>query len=974
MTPSSTNLTRLPAAASQVIDRAKVVTFTFDGREYTAYEGDTIASALAAAGETTFTYSLKYHRPRGLLCTTGNCPNCLVQIGDEPDARACMTCVSQDMVVERQNDDPPLDFALMTAMQGGDEILPAGYTYKALVRPRKFWGAYEYILRHSSGFGKVRLDSRHGHFDKQYKHADVTIIGGGPAGLNAALAAAEMGAKVILMEQEVALGGHLRYAIHTIDGVPAHQYVANLAAQVAAHPNIEVMLGTTAFGRYDHNWIGAMRGSRMFKLRTKALVAAGGAYEIPLLFENNDLPGIMLGAAVRRLLHLWAVRPGTRAVVVSANQRGLQTALDLLAAGVEVAAVAEMRSADLAASDEDLLDQLQNAGVRILPNTAVASAAETAGHLSSVVLQSLDAQSSETILCDLLVLSTGYLPAYELLYQSGAKLVWNESLKEFAPATLPKGVFAAGESVGTHNLSDVEFEGRWAGHQAAFAAGYGNDTFPSGAFIRELEKEQAARTAWTATYIPEPENRHEFVCFCEDVTRENVRQSIEEGFTSMELLKRYSTLSTGPCQGRMCNMAAMQLCAHYNGQAVAETGTTTSRPPARPVMMGVLAGRSMDPVRVTSIHDWHVQHGAKMMNAGLWKRPEHYGDPLAEVHATRNGVGLIDISTLGKFHLHGPDSATLLERIYVNRWQKLGVGRVRYGIMVNDEGVVMDDGVTARLSDDFYYMTATSSGATAVYEWIESFLQTGWQLDVHLLDATEIRAAMNLTGPHARDLLERVSEGFDLSNAAFPYMNAREGKVAGVAALLLRVGFTGELGYEIHVPSGYGLHVWQTLMDVGQEFGITPFGVEAQRIMRLEKGHLIVMQDTDGLTNPLEAGMEGLVKLDKDDFIGKTSLVYASQRGSKNRLVGFEMPDGTLPEEGNQIVQPGVGVLGLEILGRITSVRYSPTLGKVVGLCWLPDAMTEPGQEFTVRVRGELKTGRVASIPFYDPEGARLNS
>jgi sarcosine oxidase subunit alpha len=292
--------------------------------------------------------------------------------------------------------------------------------------------------------------------------------------------------------------------------------------------------------------------------------------------------------------------------------------------------------------------------------------------------------------------------------------------------------------------------------------------------------------------------------------------------------------------------------------------------------------------------------------------------------------------------------------------------------MTNQEGVVMDDGVTARLSDDFYYMTATSSGAGAVYQWIESFLQTGWQLDVHLLDATELRAAMNLTGPYARELLAKVSEGIDLSAAAFPYMHAREGKVAGVPALLLRVGFTGELGYEIHVPSGYGLHVWETLMEAGKPYGITPFGVEAQRIMRLEKGHIIVGQDTDGLTNPLQAGLEALVKLDKDDFIGKNALVFAEQRGIKQRLVGFEMDE--LPEEGCQIVQPGNGPIGLEILGRITSTRYSPTLNKVIGLCWLPDAMSAPGQAFTVRVRGELKPGRVVPTPFYDPEGARLNS
>jgi sarcosine oxidase subunit alpha len=421
-------------------------------------------------------------------------------------------------------------------------------------------------------------------------------------------------------------------------------------------------------------------------------------------------------------------------------------------------------------------------------------------------------------------------------------------------------------------------------------------------------------------------------------------------------------------------MNAMHVCAHFNHKSIPETGTTTSRPPVRPVTMGALGGRLMEPVRLTPMHDWHVKRGAKMMNAGIWKRPDHYGDPVSEVRAVRERVGLIDISTLGKFHLCGKDVPTLLERLYINRWRKLGIGRVRYGVMLNSEGVVMDDGVTACLRDDFYYMTATSSGAASVYEWIESWLQGGWKLDVHLLDATELRAAMNLTGPLAREVLAKVCEGIDLSNAGFAYMHAREGKVAGVDALLLRVGFTGELGYEIHVPSGYGVHVWQTLLDAGKEHGIVPFGVEAQRIMRLEKGHIIVGQDTDGLTNPMEAGLGGLVKLDKEDFIGKTSLVFAGEHGIEKRLVGFEMPDGTLPEEGNQIVRPGKGPIGLEIIGRVTSVRRSPTLNKVIGLCWLPDGISDAGQEFTVRVRGELKRGRVVALPFYDAEGARLNS
>ncbi len=965
-TPTIAVNRRLAPSPSQVLDRQKVLTFTFDGKAYTAFEGDTIASALAAAGVTTFSRSFKYHRQRGLLCVAGNCPNCLVQVADEPNVRSCTTPVRPGMAVSSQNAWPSLDRDVLSLAQLADRFLSAGFYYKAFMHPRALWPLYERALRHAAGLGEIKPDSKPGYFDKVYKHADVTVVGGGPAGLSAALAAAKAGAQVLLMDAEPALGGHLRYAVQDVGGQPAYEYAASLISRVLNDPHVEVMIGTAAIGRYDHNWIGAVTGDRLVKLRTRSLVVATGGYEIPLLFENNDLPGILLGSGVRRLLHLWGVLPGNRAVVVSANPRGLQTALDLHRAGVVVAAVAEMRSAP----EESLITQLKAVGIEVVTDALVLRATGS-GRVEHVALN-YGGQTQE-IACDALVLSAGYMPANELLFQAASALAWEESLNEFVVRSLPDNVFAAGEVTATHALEAIEREGELAGLQAAAAAGFdGPDQRARTTAL--IEETSQNRAACTAGYLPDAVGKRDFVCFCEDVTRKDVKQSIDEGYSSMELLKRYSTISMGPCQGKMCNMSAIRLCAHYNAGTIAETGTTTSRPPIKPLTMGALGGRVMEPVRLTPMHDWHVKHGARMMNAGVWKRPEHYGDPVSEVRAVREGVALIDISTLGKLHLHGPDVPILLERLYVNRWRKLGVGRVRYGLMLNNEGVVMDDGVTACLSDDFYYMTATSSGATAVYEWIESWLQGGWALNVHVLDATELRAAMNITGPFARAVLGRVTEGVDLSREAFPYMHARQGTVAGAPALLLRVGFTGELGYEIHVPSGFGLQVWEALMEAGKDHNIRPFGVEAQRVLRLEKGHIIVGQDTDALSNPLEAGLEGLVKLDKDDFIGKTALIIANDRGVKKRLVGFEVPDGTLPEEGNQIVRPGSGVIGLQIIGRITSVRRSPTLNKVIGLCWLPAEISEPGQEFTVRVRGELQNGRVARLPFYDPENARLNA
>jgi sarcosine oxidase subunit alpha len=962
---------RTQAAETQLIDREVTLNFTFDGREYTAYDGDSIASALAAAGVKTFSRSFKYHRRRGLLCVAGNCPNCLVTVDGTPNVRSCKTPVQDGMQVSSQNAWPSLEMDAMNLVELAGRFLPAGFYYKAFMRPRQLWPLYEKALRHAAGLGQINPAPREVEFDKEYAHADVTVIGGGPAGLQAALAAADQGARVVLLEEDIWLGGHLRYSGQIIGGIPATEYMAKPVKQVEDHPNITIYKKTSAFGWYDHNWIGAVRGDHLIKLRTKTMVVASGAYEYPPVFENNDLPGVMLAGGAQRLLHLWGVLPGKRAIVISANRRGLQTALDLIQAGVEVPAVAELREEP----DSELADQLKANGVEVLTHTTIAKA--TGGSsVTGAQLRHQESGAAQQVDCDLIVLACGFMSANGLLYQTGGKFEWSDQLNEFIPTELPARIFAAGEAAGTHLLEDIEREGQLAGMQAALAAGFDGRAVEEriGDLGRIVEAQRAARQPWSALPLPPSEGKKDFVCLCEDVTKADVAHTIEEGYESMELLKRYSTISMGPCQGKMCNMNAMRLAAHYNRQPVAETGTTTSRPPVKPVSLGALAGRHMEPVRVTPMHAWHLAHGAKLMNAGLWKRPEHYGDPLAEVRAVRQAVGLIDVSTLGKIHLNGPDVPDLLERVYTNRWRNLAVGRVRYGVMVNDEGVVLDDGVTARLGEQLYYMTTTSSGAGQVYEWIEWWLQSGWELDVQVMPATEMRAAMNLTGPLARKTLAKVATGVDLDNETFPYLHVRQGTFAGAPAVLMRIGFTGELGYEIHTPSGYALRVWEALMEAGAEFGIQPFGVEAQRVLRLEKGHLIVGQDTDALSNPYEANMGWAVKLDKEDFLGKPALRMASERGIEKRLVGFEIPDGTLPEEANQIVRPGKGPPGLEIIGRVTSSRYSLTLDKVIGLGWLPAEMARPGVTFSVRIRGELHTGQVVALPFYDPEGTRLRA
>ncbi len=960
---------RLEPSASEVIDRDEPILFSWQGRPITAYAGDTIASALAADGVQTFSRSFKYHRRRGLLCVSGDCPNCLVHVDGEPNVRACRTKVQPDMDVRPQNAWPSLELDIMTSTQLVSRFLPPGFYYKTFKRPRALWPLYEHVLRHAAGLGEVDPQTEPGRFDKVYKHADVLVAGGGPAGMRAALAAAGAGARVLLLEEQEALGGHLRYSSAEVHGRPAHEAARSLAVELSAQPNVELLLNSLVFGAYDHGWFGALQGQRLVKVRAATAVVATGAYEQPLVFENNDLPGIMLASGVARLLHLWRVLPGQRAVVVSANPRGLQLALDLAQAGCHVT-VAELRTDP----EADLVNALCTVSAELLTGVMVLSAGG-AGRVERVAL-ALPGGTTRELACDLLALATGYLPANGLLSHAGARPVWDGSIHEFVPAGLRPGLFAAGEVTGTHSVADVEREGTLAGLQAARCAGFGGE--PEDEEIARLSEEVAAaqsrRRAWTPAQTLAAEQKHDFVCLCEDVSQGDVRKSIEEGYRSVELLKRYSTISMGPCQGKMCNMAAMRLCARHNDLPIAATGTTTARPPARPVSLGALGGRLLEPVRHTPLHAWHVAQGARMMNAEQWKRPEHYGDPSAEVRAVRQAVGLIDVSTLGKMMLHGAQVPDLLEQVYTNQWRRLQVGRVRYGLMVNDEGVVMDDGVTARLEDERYYMTTTSGGAANIYEWIEWWLQSGWQVDARVVNVTELHAAMNLAGPRAREVLAAVCSGADLSNEAFPYMAVRQVTVAGAPATVMRIGFTGELSYEIHVPAGYGLHVWQALMDAGAAHGIRPFGVEAQRVLRLEKGHIIVGQDTDGLTNPFEAGLGWAVKTAKPDFLGRRALLMAGEQGAGKQLAGFTMPDGSLPEEGNQIVRPGDGPIGLEIVGRITSVRHSPTLGKVIGLCWLPAEMAAPGNSFTVRVGGKLLSGQVVETPFYDPDGARLRA
>ncbi|PZS05273.1 MAG: sarcosine oxidase [Pseudonocardiales bacterium] len=917
---------RLPSQPGEVIDRTVPLMFGWNGRAASGYAGDTITSALAASGERVFSRSFKYHRPRGILTAAFDDPGCTVQVGDEPNVRAAHRRLAAGMDVRAENAWPSLKYDVKAANQLVGRFLGAGFYYKTFISPQRLWPAYESVLRRFSAGGSMSVDARRGDYDKRYVHVDVLVAGGGPAGMAAALAAADAGASVLLVEQEYDLGGHLRYG-----GAAELATLRELRDRVAAADAIEVLTDSVAIGRYEDNWIAVMQrtaagvAERLVKARARSLVVAPGLIERPYVFAGNDLPGVMLSTGVRRLINLYAVKPGLRAAAFIANEAGDAAVEDLRRAGVQIAHVADARR-----------------GTGLVHATG-------RGGLRSVRF------SDRTVEADLLVTAVGWTAPTALASMAGDRPEFDPGAARFFPtvAELPGGIYCTGGLAGDGSLDEL------VGHATAVG--------------------RAAATRSRVGVAPLPHDPHPalfhgptdgFVDLCEDVTSKDLATAVAEGYDGAELAKRYTTSTMGPTQGKLEVVNTIAMIAELTGRGIAETGTTTWRPPYAPVTLGALAGRTFEPVRYSPMQPWHSAHGAKPLVAGAWIRPDHYGDPAAEVRAVRSGVGIIDVTPIGKLDLQGPDVAKLLNLLYVNKWSKLGIGRVRYGAMCADDGVVFDDGVTGRLAEDHYLMSTTSSGAAAVWEWVENWLQTEHpEWAVHVTPVTTSYASINVAGPKSRELIARVTD-VDLSPDDFGYMHVRTGRVAGVEdSVLWRIGFTGELSYELHVPGAFGLHVWETLLREGADLGVRAFGVEAQRILRLEKGHLIVGQDTDGLTRGFSAGLDWAIKLDKDDFVGKPELVWQGERSDHPRLVGLATVDPQLvPPEASQIVAGG------EIVGRVTSSRMSPTLRRSVCLAQLADRLARPGTTVNVRLPdGRTIQARVTDgLAAVDPDGKRM--
>ena len=954
---------RLPPVAGEWIRRDQTLFFHFEGQRYQGLQGDTITSALLANGVTLLGRSFKYHRPRSVLSAANHDANVMMQLGAEPNVRADVTALEDGMVLTSVNVHGSLKNDLGRWLDWLAPLLPVGFYYKAF-HTRRLFPTWERLFRFLTGLGRIDLAATRQRTPKRYDFCDVLVVGAGCAGISAALTAADAGAQVVIVDENARAGGSLAYA----QAGPQHERLQVLLEKVSSHPSIKLRTGTLAAGYYTDHWIPLVDGACITKMRARAVIVATGAYEQPAVFRNNDLPGIMLASAAQRLICRHAVKPFSQVVVLAGNDDAYRAALDYLACGIQVVAMVELRDGP-AQSDAAL--QVVARGIPIhfghCIYEAVGSDRVAKAVITPLINNSADVSHAFSVACDGIAMSVGWAPAAALLYQAGANFRFNDTVGQFMPAMLPAAVFAAGRVNGVYGFERKFADGRRAGIDAAHLLGLQADN----ARINLPPEATSQSHPWPIVAHPRGKN---FVDFDEDLQLKDFENAAQEGFDNIELLKRFTTAGMGPSQGKHSNMNVIRVLARLRAESMDAIGTTTSRPFVHPVSMAHLAGRGFQAERETPLHSRHAAAGAIFMPAGVWQRPEYYvvagktreQSIRDEVFAVRNNVGLIDVGTLGKIEISGPDAGAFLDRVYTGRFSNMNPGTTRYGVMLDEAAVIIDDGVIACLAAERFYFTTTTSGSATVYRELTR-LNTMWRMNCGIVNVTGHMAAVNLAGPGARDVLQQLTP-VSLADERIPYLAVREIEIAGIAARVLRIGFVGELGYEIHVPADCACTLWDALVQAGKPYGLQLFGVEAQRLLRLEKGHVIIGQDTDGLTTPDEAAVSWAVKMDKPFFIGQRSLAIIRKQPAKQRLVGFELEGqgAELVRECHLVIEQG------DIKGRVTSVAWSPTLSKHIGLVLLTPDQTKAGTRFSIRVsNGSLVAARVTALPFYDAQGHR---
>ncbi len=988
---------RLPSGGR--IDRTSPICFTFDSKQYTGYAGDTLASALLANGVTLFARSWKYHRPRGLLGAGVEEPNALVQLHEGthtvPNARMTEVILVEGLVAKSIHASPSLQFDWRAINGFFARLIPAGFYYKTFMASQGAWHFFEKHIRKASGLGTSPELPDPDVYDKQFAHTDVLVVGGGAAGLAAALAAAGQGKRVMLCDEQAELGGWLLTSSDHIDGQKATSWLTQTLQALREQADVTLLPRTTAFGYQDHNLVTLIERKydgiappeakgyreRLWRVRAKQVILATGAHERPMVFAGNDLPGVMLASAAAVYTQRYAIRLASQAIVFTNNDAAYEAAVALKESGVKVCVV-DAREQPTGAWGT----RARALGMEILAGHVVTQA-NGKMHITSVQVQAINAQAQLTgqprsMPCDLLATSNGFSSVIHLHSQAGSKAVWSDEQLSFLPGASAQGERSAGSCRGAMSLPAAAADGAACGAalpQAALAA-------------------PEMRALWLVPHaLPPSRAPKQFVDFQNDVTAADILLAVREGFESIEHVKRYTALGFGTDQGKTGNINGMGITAQAIGKPIPAVGTTTFRPNYTPVTFGAIAGLELgcafDPIRLTPMHAWHVKNGATFEDVGQWKRAWYFpkgGEDLhaavkREVLATRNAVGTLDASTLGKIDIQGPDAATLLNWVYCNAWSKLEIGKCRYGLMLDENGMVFDDGVTVRLAENHFLMHTTTGGAARVLAWLERWLQTEWpHLKVYLTSVTDHWATTAVVGPKSRELLQKICTDVNFDDAAFPFMSYREGTInangAGIKARIMRISFSGERSYEVNVPSSQGLQMWEAIHQAGEPLGITPYGTETMHVLRAEKGFIIVGQDTDGSVTPVDLGMASMVAKTKD-FLGKRSLSRSDTvRPDRKQLVGlltddaqFVLPEGAqiLEADPTQIHAGSLVPMG----GHVTSSYYSPTLGRSIAMALLKSGHSRTGQKIRVGMRdGKSVMATVVSPVFFDPEGRQQNA
>ena len=982
--------TRL-ATGGRLIDRTSPQAFTFNARPMRGYKGDTLAAALLANDQMLMGRSFKYHRPRGVVGSGVEEPNALLNLGTgarlEPNQRATTTELFDGLTAASQNHWPSLEVDIGFLNNYAARLLPAGFYYKTFIHPRAFWKhVFEPIIRQSAGLGKAPTELDADRYEQAYAFCDVLVAGGGIAGLQAALTAATQGQRVILMEQNPHWGGRAPVDGDTVDGQPADQWVTTTVAALMAMPNVTLHLRTTVAGVYDHGYVladeriadhtpgdGRPR-QRLWRLRCGQIIAATGAIERPLAFAGNDIPGVMLASAVRDYVVNWAVSPGDRTVIVTNNDDAYLTAIALKQAGLEVPVILDARMT----ATGDLPARARAMGIRVETGKAIAKVKGTKRVTGvSVCVQAGEGAVLEDIPCDAVAMSGGWSPVVHLYSHCGGKLTWDDALAAFLPDTARPPinhdgrpmVVCVGAAAGVFDLTDVM--------RKAIRSPYANQTqaiqpvwiMPQGAGIKLKSK------MW--------------LDYQNDVKVSDVQLAAREGYESVEHTKRYTTLGMATDQGKLSNINGLAVLAGALNTTIPQVGTTTFRPPYTPVTLGALAGEArgaiFQPLRRTAIHEIHEKSGAYFEPVGLWRRPycfprpgESHGQAVArEVNNTRQALGLLDASTLGKIVVKGPDAGRFLDMLYTGVMSTLPVGKCRYGLMCNEQGFLSDDGVVARLSDDTWLCHTTSGGVDRIHGWMEDWLQCEWwDWQVYTANLTEQYAQIAVVGPKARDLLQAIG-GMDVSREALPFMGWAEGTLAGFPVRIYRISFSGELSYEVSVPASHGAAFWQACVDAGKPYGAMPYGTEALHVMRAEKGFIMIGDETDGTVIPQDLGLGWAISKKKADYLGKRGQerTYLANP-DRWKLVGFETLDGSVIPDGAYVLADGSNANGQRnTQGRVTSTYHSPTLNRGIAMGLLLNGPNRLGEvvEFNT-VTGSTVKAKVVDPVFVDKSGEKQNA